>query len=107
MARASRDIAWVADQTVAANGVAVEDAFIVMAGMLRADGLTLGEGEAIGLLELLADRPHARTYEATTPTRAIAISGAALFDILEDHNDLGLEMLRAMSRELVVGERTT
>lgn len=101
LARSARDITWPANETVAKQGSPAEEAFIVMAGTVRADAMTVADGESIGLLEMLAERPHEHTYETQTPTRAISVTNADLFDVLEDHGDLGLDMLRAMSRELV------
>jgi CRP-like cAMP-binding protein len=107
LAQAAREVSWPANTTIPMLAGPVEETYIILAGELRAGEVTVTAGESIGLLELVAERPHRHAFETRTATRAIAITGPALLDVLEDHSDLGLDMLRAMSRSLVAGARTT
>jgi CRP-like cAMP-binding protein len=61
---------------------------------------TLGPGDAIGALETLAEVGHVETVEATTPVRALKLAGSAIYDVLEDHTDLGLSMIGSFAATL-------
>jgi CRP-like cAMP-binding protein len=103
LAHAAREVSWPANTTIVTPAGPVEETYIILAGELRAGDVAVTAGGSIGLLELLGERPHSHAFETRTATRAIAITGPALLDVLEDHSDLGLDMLRAMSRSLVAG----
>ena len=88
--------------TLARTGEAASRAFVVVEGTLHArqpNGMSSvhGIGDAIGLFETLASAPHGSTVEALTQVRALASTGAALFDVLEDHGDVGLAMLATLA----------
>jgi CRP-like cAMP-binding protein len=60
----------------------------------------LGPGHTIGALETLAERPYRATIDAATPVRALESSANAIFDVLEDHTDLGMAMLASFAATL-------
>jgi hypothetical protein len=41
------------------------------------------------------------TIETTATTHALAATAAALVDVIEDHTELGIDVLAALSRELL------
>jgi len=61
----------------------------------------LGAGSAVGLVEMLAGGRHRTTIETTATTHALAATAAALVDVIEDHTELGIDVLAALSRELL------
>jgi len=64
----------------------------------RAGGVrTLGRGDVIGHLEMLGDLPHEDTVEAIAPVRALALAAPSLFDVIEDHTDLGRAILAVLA----------
>jgi CRP-like cAMP-binding protein len=106
LAHVSRELSWPTGAPIACAGELATSAYLIIEGNARAVGgagepLPLAPGDAIGLLETLAGRAHAATFEVTSPVRALASSSAALFDVLEDHTDLGLDILAMLARELL------
>ena len=105
LSHASDEVRFAAGDTIVRAGEAATTAYVVVEGSLRATderGVehALGPGDAIGALETLAELPHAETIDALTPVRALASGATAIFDVLEDHTDLGLAMIASFAREL-------
>lgn len=61
----------------------------------------LGPGDSLGYLEALSGRPVAKTWTSTTGLRALRTPTGVLFDVLEDHTDVGLALVSAFSRALL------
>ncbi len=58
-------------------------------------------GTAIGVLELLAERPYEDAADAVTAVRALRLPKAALFDVMEDHTDFAIALLGRLAAELL------
>jgi len=79
-----------------ASSIVIVDGEARMAG--RAGGVrTLGRGDVIGHLEMLGDLPHEDTVEATAPVRGLVLAAPCLFDVIEDHTDLGRAILAVLA----------
>jgi CRP-like cAMP-binding protein len=106
LAYESKEITWPAGEIVSRCGDPARAAYFILDGDLhvaRADRrpARLGPGGAIGLLESLAGLPHTSTSTVATPVRALEIASTAIFDVLEDHPDLGLAMLATFAGGLL------
>ena len=62
---------------------------------------TFGPGDALGVLDALAREP--RWYGATADDEIVAlrIAGEALDDVLEDHVEMGLELLSMLAAQAI------
>jgi CRP-like cAMP-binding protein len=106
LAHASEELSVPPGAILTRAGDPASRAIVIIEGSLQArrpDGTssTHGIGDAIGLIETLAGAHHAATVEAVTPVRALASSGAALFDVLEDHTDVAIAMLATFASALL------
>jgi CRP-like cAMP-binding protein len=100
LAHASQEVRFAATSAVVRDGEPAVSAFLIVEGTLVGPEGALGPGHTLGALELLAERPYRATIEATTPVRALETSANALFDVLEDHTDLGMAMLASFATTL-------
>lgn len=106
LAYAATEITVSADEVVVRAGEHARHATLVLAGTLQARApdravRIIGPGEAFGMFETLAGRPHHATVETLTPVRVLQFSNTAIFDVLEDHTDVGLAMLATFARALL------
>jgi len=97
LAHAADEVQLPRGAVLAREGDPVVATHIVLDGTLTGG---LESGDAIGALETLAEMRHRTTHEATTPVRVLEIAAAAMFDVLEDHTDLGLTMIARLATEL-------
>jgi len=107
LAHNAEEVRWPAGTIVAREGEPPLAAYFVAEGELRvgASGICL-PGSAIGALEMLAEVRHAETIVAVTDTRAVAVGASALFDVVEDHTDLGLGMIASFANALLGAQST-
>ncbi len=106
LAHASEELAFGPGTVIARRGDLATSTLVVLEGSLHAttsDARThaLHRGHAIAAFETLAEQPHPRTLEAATRVRVLASTAAAIYDVLEDHTDLGLAMIRAFAASLL------
>jgi CRP-like cAMP-binding protein len=106
LAYESQEIAWPAGELVSRSGDPARAAHVILDGDLRATSAgrgpaLLGPGSVIGVLESLAGLRHTSTIAVVTPVRALEIASTVIFDVLEDHPDLGLAMLATLAGELL------
>jgi CRP-like cAMP-binding protein len=106
LARAFDEVKVPAGTVLARRGEPATSAFVVVEGTLQVtdgDGFAriLEPGDTISSFETLADLPHAVTAIARTPVRALSHPATAIYDVIEDHTDLGLTMIRGFARELI------
>ena len=105
LAHASEEISWPAGTVVARASEPATDGYVVISGEAIAtregSSEVLEPGAAIGLLELIAGAPHAATIETATIVRALRSPASSILDVLEDHTDVGLAMLGALSGALL------
>ena len=106
LAQASEELTLPAGAVLTRAGAPATRAIVVIEGALqgrRLDGdpVVHGPGDAIGMFETLGGLRYRETIEATAPVRALASSGSALFDVLEDHTDVGLAMLATLASTLL------
>ena len=111
LAHESEEVRFPAGTTLARAGEIATVAYVIVDGSVRARddrGATraYGPGDAIAPLEALAELRHERTLEADTPVRALQCTAAAIFDVIEDHTDLGLAMIRTFASRLADARRT-
>lgn len=62
-------------------------------------------GDSVGLLETIGQLRHSFDVEAAGPTRLLRCPGAGLIDVLEDHTDLGLAIVRNAATTLLDAPR--
>jgi CRP-like cAMP-binding protein len=97
LAHASQEL-WFAEGTpIVRIGDPAASSFIILDGSVMGPQGLLGPGHTIGAFETLAERPYRATVEARTPVRALENSANAIFDVLEDHTDLGMAMLASFA----------
>ena len=101
LAHASDEVEFAPGAIVARAGDPAATAYVVVAGELRAGDRALRPGDAIACLEALAELRHQTTLEAATRVRALATPAPAMLDVIEDHTDLGLAMVRSFAGELL------
>ncbi|HEU4733393.1 MAG TPA: cyclic nucleotide-binding domain-containing protein [Kofleriaceae bacterium] len=106
LAHASDELSWGPGATVVRAGELASDSLLVIDGSLHARDdagrrVELGPGHAVGALETLAGMAHSSTLEAVTPVRALRSGGAAILDVLEDHPDVGMQMISMFARALL------
>jgi CRP-like cAMP-binding protein len=110
LAHASRETTWPAGATMIRPDEPARDACFLLEGRVRVvrDGVpdehaarALGPGAALGLIEGLAGVPHAATIEVVAPVRALQIASSVVFDVVEDHTDLGLSIVEALAAGLL------
>jgi CRP-like cAMP-binding protein len=109
LAHAAREVTWLPGEVVVTEGEPTRDVYMLVQGALEATGaggerVGLRAGAAIGALEVLAARPSAATLVASVATRAVALSGTAIFDVLEDHCELGLATVVTLASALLEAE---
>jgi len=105
LAHASEEVRWPAGAVIARAGEPASAGLVIIEGAARAlhgDRAQLLEtGAAIGHLETLAGLPHRATIETTLPVRALRSGAPAIFDVLEDHTDVGLAMTTTFAGALL------
>jgi CRP-like cAMP-binding protein len=101
LAQTATEQEWRAGAILAHRGELATEAWIVTSGELAAGERRFGPGAAVGLVETLAASEHGAPYEAITPVRTLSVTGAAILDVLEDHTDLALGVVSALSRDLL------
>jgi CRP-like cAMP-binding protein len=106
LAHATKETTWPAGAIMARSDEPPRDARIILDGNVRAtradrDPYLLGPGSSIGVLESLAGVHHPATIEVVSPVRALEISSAIIFDVIEDHTELGLAIIEALAGGLL------
>jgi nucleotide-binding universal stress UspA family protein len=106
LAQASEELTLPVGAVLTRAGDPATGAIVIIEGALQGrllggDLIVHGAGDAVGLFETLAGSRYRATIEASTPVRALASSGAALLDVLEDHTDVGLAMLATFASSLL------
>ncbi|HET7506474.1 MAG TPA: cyclic nucleotide-binding domain-containing protein [Kofleriaceae bacterium] len=106
LAHASEELSWEPGATVVRAGEPASGALLVIEGLVHAhDGAgrrgELGPGHATGALETLAGLAHPATLEAITPVRVLRSGGTAILDVLEDHPDVGMQMISTFAKALL------
>jgi CRP-like cAMP-binding protein len=105
LAHASEEVTWRPGSVIVRAGEPATCGLVVLEGyanVRRGDrARVLEAGAQIGHLETLAGREHLATVEAVTPVRALRSSASAIFDILEDHTDVGLAMMATFAAALL------
>jgi len=106
LAHAAVETRWPAGAIIRRAGALADGALILLEGSLQSDARALAPGHAVGTLETLAALHHAATYEAATPVRMLVSHAATIHDVLEDHSDFALAMLKTFARSLLDDSRT-
>jgi len=106
LAHASEEVSWAPGAVISRAGEPASGSLLVVDGTLRArlrDGTSheLGAGQTIGALETLAGVGYAATIEAITPVRVLRSGATAMFDMLEDHPDVGISIIGGFARTLL------
>jgi CRP-like cAMP-binding protein len=106
LAHAIEELRFDAGETIAAGDEIARDAFVLLAGaasLSRDAGPddVAGPGAAIGLLETMGGLRYGATITAMVPTRALRIPSAMLFDVIEDHPELGVAVVGAFAGTLL------
>ena len=68
-------------------------AHILLEGRLRVADALAAAGTVIGGIEVLGDLEHRETVTTATRVRTLALDAQAMFDVFEDHADLGRAVL--------------
>lgn len=108
LAHASDEIAAPAGATLVRTGSPGSCLLVIVEGTATArshapGARRLGRGDPIGGLAMLGGIPHDETVEALTPIRALRIEAPSLFDVIEDHTDLGRAILAVLAGDLLDG----
>jgi CRP-like cAMP-binding protein len=106
IAHASKETTWPAGAVMARVDDPARDVHFILDGHLRVvppehEPYLLGPGSAVGLLEGLAGVRHAAAVEVVAPVRALEVSSSCIFDVLEDHTELGLSIIESLSAALL------
>lgn len=102
LAKTCHEVHWAAGSQVIGADESEAFGLIVIEGELALpDGQTCGPGSAVGLIEAVAGVRHGGGVHATTPVRALRTNATAIFDVLEDHTDVGLAMIAAFASALL------
>lgn len=101
LAHASSEVRFAPGTQVVRFGQPALASLVIIEGWLAGPDGDLGPGHAIGALETLADLPYPATLESRTKVRALESSATAIFDVLEDHSDLGIAMLASVAADLM------
>lgn len=104
------EIGWVAGEVVFFKGDMGEDMYIITGGRIGIalhDDLSakdfvavLGPGECFGEMGILDELPRSATAHVIEDSAALALSKDKLHGLLLSYPELGVGMLRAMSRRL-------
>ena len=106
LAHAAEEVAFGPGAVLARAGDRAETAHVILEGDVRATASDLAPalfapGSLVGGIEVVGELPHARTFEAGTPVRTLAVSSRAVFDVIEDHTELGLAILSSFASALL------
>jgi CRP-like cAMP-binding protein len=106
LAHAMRELRWPAGTTIAEGDELARDAFVILSGAVarsRDSGASdvAGAGATLGRIETLGGLRYGTTLTALVPTRALQIPSTMLFDVVEDHPELGLAVVAAFAGMLV------
>lgn len=105
LAHASEEVSWPAGTILAqANELATRGIVIISGAAIASHGdvmQRLEPGTAIGHVETLGGLAHATRIETATPVRALCSGAPAMFDVLEDHTDVGLAMMWTFANALL------
>lgn len=103
LAQAAHEQHWPAGASLTRAGDAATSSLIILEGAVRLtrSGRVLVPGDTLGTVESLAEALHDDTAEALTEVRALACPAAAMFDVIEDHTDLGLATIASLASELL------
>jgi len=106
LAYASRETTWPAGSVMVRSDEPARSAHFLLDGnvrVLRPDHAPrlLGPGSSLGVIEGLAGVHHAAAVEVVSPVRALEVGSAVIFDVIEDHPELGLSIIEALAGELL------
>jgi CRP-like cAMP-binding protein len=111
LAHASEEVSLPAGTLVTHAGRTETSSLVILEGTSSAVGASgvvrrLGPGDAIGHLEAIAGHPHEETIEVVEPVRALKVDVSRIFDIIEDHTELGRAILAVLADGLLARPRT-
>jgi CRP-like cAMP-binding protein len=106
LAHASQETTWPAGAVMARSGEPSRHLRFLLDGAVRVtrdegEPYLLGPGSSLGVLESLAGAPHAGTVEVVAPVRALEIASSVIFDVLEDHTELGFALIESLAGGLL------
>jgi CRP-like cAMP-binding protein len=98
-----------AGHVLAERGQPGSGIFVILEGTVEVDvprfaPVSLGPGEFVGELSLLADTDRLARVRAVTPVRGLAIARRAFLDLLEEEPRIALAMLPVLARRLATIE---
>jgi CRP-like cAMP-binding protein len=111
VAQGCEEVVWPGGHALACAGHPADGFTIILDGSpksTRPDHATthgLRAGDTTGLLETIGQLRHPLAIETTGPTRLLRCSSANLIDVLEDHPDLGLAIVRNAATALLDAPR--
>ena len=106
LAHSSEELELAPGAILARRGDVATSMLVVLDGVVHAIGAdaaprAIQRGQAIAAFETLAEQAHPHTLEAATRVRVLASSAASIYDVIEDHTDLGLAMIRGFAAALL------
>ena len=106
LAQSTREVRWNPGELITRAGDIASSSYVIVDGTahVRSIDRALGPNDAIGVVESLAESTYIATTEAVTPVRALECPSIALFDVIEDHTDLGLALVSRLASELLDSE---
>ena len=105
LAQSSQEVAFLPGDVIARAGELVTSSYLVVDGeiCLERDELpcAAGPGAALAMIESLASGAHLGTARAQTRVRVLAWEATALFDVIEDHPQLGRAVIASLASWLL------
>jgi CRP-like cAMP-binding protein len=101
LAQATRERTVEAGERIAISGEWAKSSFVILDGVVRVGGRVLGPDDAIGTIEMLGGATYAGDAEALTAGRVLECPAIAVYDVIEDHTDLGLAMIANLAGEAI------
>jgi CRP-like cAMP-binding protein len=99
LAESATELRLVSGRALWSAGDPARAIIVPIAGALA--GQARDESGAIGMLEVLAERPRASDLRVVEPTLALAIDGDRFLDVLEDHHEPARDYLALLALAVV------
>ena len=100
LAQASEDVELAAGAAIHRAGEESAGPLVVLTGQVRVRN-SITTTSQIGGLEALAEVPHTDDAHALTRVHALRLPTAALFDVMEDHTDFAIALVRELAGALL------
>jgi CRP-like cAMP-binding protein len=104
LANASEEVLFAPGTQIYTSGERATAPLAILEGKVRlvsSNGEKVVSAATIGGLECLAESSYVTTAVAATPVRALRFPASVLFDVMEDHTDFAIALLRRLAGSLL------